>query len=260
MQGFHQQQNTLFWFQTNETLCIEPWGKDSFRVRTTVSRALRDDLFSVLLPQAETEAQIFIAEDGATLCNGALSAHISPSGCMRFFETASGKELLAEISLEVATRLPGRSFQAIQGDLFHLEARFRSYEGERFYGLGQHQHGRLNQKGCVIDLIQRNTEVSIPFFVSSRGYGFLWHNPAIGRVELGNTETRWVANATQQLDYWITAGATPAEIMEHYADATGHPSEFPAWAAGFWQSKLRYRTQDELLEVAREYKRRNVPL
>src|SRR5260370_20052686 len=48
--------------------------------------------------------------------------------------------------------------------------------------------------------------------------------------------------------------------MEHYADATGHPSKFPEWAAGFWQCKLRYRTQDELLSVAREYKRRGLPL
>ena len=56
--------------------------------------------------------------------------------------------------------------------------RFRAYDGERFYGLGQHQHGRLDQKGCTVELIQRNSEVSIPFLFSSRGYGLLWHNPA----------------------------------------------------------------------------------
>src|SRR5260370_1598590 len=112
---------------------------------------------------------------------------------------------------------------------------------------------------CTIDLVQRNTEVSIPFLFSNRGYGFLWHNPGIGRVELGYNGTRWVAEATPQLDYWITAGATPAEIMDHYTDATGHPSAFPDWAAGFWQCQLRYRTQDELLSVAREYKRRGLP-
>ncbi len=148
----------------------------------------------------------------------------------------------------------------MHSDLFHLEVRLRAYDDERLYGLGQHQHGRLDQKGCTIDLVQRNTEVSIPFLFSNRGYGFLWHNPGIGRVELGYNGTRWVAEATPQLDYWITAGATPAEIMEHYADATGHPSKFPEWAAGFWQCKLRYRTQDELLSVAREYKRRDLPL
>jgi alpha-D-xyloside xylohydrolase len=260
MQGFHRQQNTISWSQNNEIVQIEPWGQDSFRVRSTAGGELRDDLFSVLLPPVEIEVQITIAEEGATIYNGAIAAHISQFGCIRFFETASGSELLAEKPSERATRIPARSFRAVGGNLFHLEARFCSYENERFYGLGQHQHGRLDQKGCVIDLIQRNTEVCIPFVLSSRGYGFLWHNPAIGRVELGKTETRWVARATAQLDYWITAAATPAEIMEHYADATGHAFEFPEWAAGFWQSKLRYRTQDELLSVAREYKRRGLPL
>ena len=260
MQGFRQQQNGLLWERNHETVQIEPWGHDSLRVRSTVSAGIHDDLLSVLLPPAETETQINIGSEGATIRNGAISASVSPEGRIRFSNTAGDTELLAEESSVHATRLPPRSFKAVHSELFHLEVRFRAYNDERLYGLGQHQHGRLDQKGCTIDLIQRNTEVSIPFLFSSRGYGFLWHNPGIGRVELGYNTTRWVAEATPQLDYWITAGATPAEIMEHYADATGHGPEFPAWAAGFWQSKLRYRTQDELLSVAREYKRRGLPL
>lgn len=260
MQSFQQQTNGVVWSLNNQTLRVEAWGPHSLRVRAAVHGEPRDDLFGVLLPPIEAEVQIAITADGATIRNGTLTAHISQAGLIRFCQTASGNELLAEIPTEYSPRRWGRSFQAVQGDLFRLEARFSSYEDERFYGLGQHQHGRLDQKGCVIDLVQRNTDVSIPFLFSSRGYGFLWHNPAIGRVELGHTETRWVANATPQLDYWITAGSTPAEIMKHYADATGHAPEFPDWAAGFWQCKLRYRTQDELLSIAREYKQRDLPL
>ena len=155
---------------------------------------------------------------------------------------------------------PAHNFASLSGELFRVEVWFKAYEGERFYGLGQHQHGRFDQKGCVIDLLQCNTEVTIPFLISNRGYGFLWNNPAVGRVELGNNATRWVAEATAQVDYWVTVGDTPVEIVEHYADATGHAPMLPEWAAGFWQSKLRYSTQDELLSVAREYKRRNLPL
>ena len=131
---------------------------------------------------------------------------------------------------------------------------------ERFYGLGQHQHGLLDQKGAVIDLVQRNTEVSIPFALSSRGYGFLWNMPGVGRVELGTNGTRWVARGAHQIDYWVTTGPTPAAIVGHYSQVTGLPPMLPEWASGFWQSKLRYRDQEELLEVAREYKRRGLPL
>jgi alpha-D-xyloside xylohydrolase len=84
--------------------------------------------------------------------------------------------------------------------------------------------------------------------------------PGVGRVELAANGTRWVAHAARQVDYWVTAGETPAAVVSHYARATGLPPMLPEWASGFWQSKLRYRTQEELLEVAREYKQRGLPL
>jgi len=52
------------------------------------------------------------------------------------------------------------------------------------------------------------------------------------------------------MDYWITAGDEPAEIVEQYAKVTGTVPMMPDYAMGFWQSKLRYRTQKELLNVA----------
>lgn len=260
MQGFRQSSKSIVWEGKHEIVQIEPWGRDSVRVRATNDAEIHADVVSALLPPAPTEVRITLDEQGATLVNGALTVCVSSTGHIRFIRSGSGAELLAEVEHRHSTRIPARHFRTQAGALYHLEASFQAYEGERIYGLGQHQHGRLDQKGSVIDLIQRNTEVSIPFLFSSRGYGLLWNNPATGRVELGTTQTRWVAEATLQLDYWITAGASPSEIMEHYADATGHAPSFPHWASGFWQCKLRYRTQDELLTVARGYKARGLPL
>src|SRR5690242_15573054 len=112
MEVFHRQQNGVSWSQNNEIVQIEPWGQDSFRVRSTAGGELQDDLFSVLLPPVETETQITIEEQGATIYNGAIAAHISGSGLIRFFETASGDELLAEMPPRRATRVPARSFRA----------------------------------------------------------------------------------------------------------------------------------------------------
>ena len=266
MQTLQRQGNALIWELANEMVRIEPWGRDSLRVRATVGPEIRDDLPSALLEPAPIEAQIEIDPEHALIRNGAIAAEIhlredfrNPQARIRFLKAATGEELLAE-SPSYFPRPPARQFKPVGGDHFRIEARFKAYDDERIYGLGQHQHGRLNQKGCVIDQFQYNTEVCIPFLLSSRGYGFLWNNPAVGRVELGQDQTRWVAEATQQMDYWITAGDTPAAIVEHYADATGHVPMLPEWAAGFWQCKLRYRTQEELLSVAREYKRRGLPL
>jgi alpha-D-xyloside xylohydrolase len=260
MQTFRQRNNILFWEYRHEIVQIEPWGQDSLRVRATINTAIHDDLLTVLLEPEATSPEITITDEDATIRNGAITAHISAEGLMRFTNSTTGVELLAEKKPVHATRIPPRHFKSLPGEHYHLETHFNAYEDERFYGLGQHQHGLLNQKGSVIELIQRNSEVSIPFLFSSRGYGFLWHNPAVGRVELSTNETRWVAESTPQLDYWITTGSTPAEIMGHYADATGYAPEFPAWASGFWQSKLRYQSQEELLSIAREYKKRGLPL
>ena len=79
-------------------------------------------------------------------------------------------------------------------------------------------------------------------------------------MELGYNATRWVAEAAPQIDYWITTGDSPTDILAHYAEVTGYAPEFPEWAAGFWQSKLRYASQEELESIAKEYRQRHLPL
>jgi alpha-D-xyloside xylohydrolase len=246
------------WSAGAERMRVEAWGSDSVRVRVGLDRLL-SDLPGALLPVDERVATVTLEETGATVVNGEISCHVSEGGVVRFCRTADGEELLVESAIHFDW--PGaRRFEAMGHGSYRLEQRFAAYTGERLYGLGQHQDGHLNQKGLVVELVQRNSEVSIPFLVSSRGYGVLWNNPAIGRVELAENATRWVADSARQIDYWVTCGDGPAAILENYADATGHAPAFPDWASGFWQSRLRYRNQEELLEVAREYRRRGLPL
>jgi len=266
MYGFQQDGQKLIFRQYNEILQVEPWGSDSLRVRETRNVEIRDDLPGALLSPVPAKIQIEISEERATIQNGAISSeiHLTEDFSGRraefhFFNTHTGEEVLAETKSHFP-KYPARYYKPAGGENYKIEQRFQAYDDEKIYGLGQHQHGILDQKGSVIDLAQINTEVCIPFMLSSRGYGFLWHNPAVGRVELGTTQTRWVAAATPQLDYWITVGETPAAIMSNYADAVGHAPILPEWAAGFWQCKLRYATQEKLLEVAHEYVRRGLPI
>jgi alpha-D-xyloside xylohydrolase len=257
------------WSSGQETLRVEPWGPDGVRVRGRLGPVL-DDLPGALASRPPVggaqagQATVTVGDTVARLVNGQITAELTVTGephgqaMLRFTGTATGEELLAEQPIH--WWWPGPRLFAPTGNGYHrLEQSFRGYDGERLYGLGQHGHGLLDQKGAVLDLVQRNGEVTIPFLLSNRGYGLLWNSPAIGRVELGNNGTRWVADSARQIDYWITAG-TPAQILRRYADATGHAPMLPEWASGFWQSKLRYRTQDELLEVAREYVKRGLPL
>jgi len=246
------------WRAGYERLRVEAWGTDSIRVRVGLDRLL-EELPGGLLPTDRNVATVTHAEEGATVVNGALTCQVSSGGAVRFSRTADGAELLAESPMHFDW--PGaRRFEPATPGYYRLEQRFAAYPDERLYGLGQHQSGLLNQKGLVVELAQRNGEISIPFMVSNRGYALLWNSPAIGRVELAENGTRWVADSARQIDYWVTVGDEPADLLSNYADATGHAPAFPDWASGFWQSRLRYRTQEELLTVAREHKRRGLPL
>ena len=254
---FSQDDGVLRWRGGQETVLVEPWGTNSLRVRGTLGSEILDDLPGALLTPGPAQVSVVRHEDGARrLTNGAITAELSDDGRLRFL--GGGAELLAE-PVPHFSAPPVRRYIPVGGAAHRFEMTFEAADGERFYGLGQHQHGRLDNKGAVIELVQRNTEVSIPFVVSSRGYGFLWNHPGIGRVELGTTATRWVSEQTRQWDYWITAGE-PRQVLRSYAEATGKPPMLPDWASGFWQCKLRYRNQDEVLSVAREFKRRNLPL
>jgi alpha-D-xyloside xylohydrolase len=255
----------------NEVLRVEPWGEHAVRVRAAADAIVPDlDWALDLEPSVAAESvRVVVHDDGtARLVNGRITVEADATGRLRFLRSADStdsdsdalvRELLADKRPYTAS--PGPRVYSPRGDgTYEVEQIFEAYDGERVFGLGQHLHGKLDQKGCVIALVQGNTVVTIPFMYSSRGYGLLWNNPAMGRVELGADATRWTAEQSRQIDYWITAGDTPAEVMAAYAAATGHPPLLPEWASGFWQSKLRYRTQEELLEVAHEYRRRDLPL
>lgn len=249
-----------------ERLLIEAVGGSGIRVRATRNAAFDTALPSGLLPDARKarKAQIDIGENAAALTHGRLRVEVSlrpeglqPSLEMSFVDNASGTTLLQEQRPHILYP-DARSYQAETGDLWRITTEFAAHDGERFYGLGQHQHGRLDQKGCVIDLLQMNTEVVIPFLQSSRGYGLIWNNPGSGRVELADNRTRWVLDASPQIDYVVLPGPDPADILKGYAELTGHPPVMPDWATGFWQCKLRYSTQEQVLDIARQYHRRGI--
>jgi len=254
-----------------ETILIEPWGRDGLRVRVTTDPEILGTQWALTEPvdsgPVDPHVTIEISDTEAVIRNGKISARIqdimTQRGHLQFFKHTGDTPacILSEQDYVVGAHNPGtRIFRPVGDGLSHAEVHFAARDGERFYGMGLNATGRLNLKGCVIDLYQRHVKHVVPFLVSNEGYGFLWNNPSLGRVELGNSMTRWVSDGCRQLDYYVCAGDSCAEIMEHYADVTGHAPEFPYWASGLWQCKLRYKSQEELLGVAREFKRRGLPL
>lgn len=155
-----------------------------------------------------------------TLRNGKITAVINPKGWIRYYNQRG--EVLTEEYWRirdrinrycVPLRIEGRELKPIPGTTdFSLTARFEAYGDEKIFGMGQYQQKKWNHKGDVLELSHRNSQASVPFFISSRGYGFFWNNPAIGTATFATNKTEWHANSNKKLDYFITAGETPFEI------------------------------------------------
>ncbi|KAB5545902.1 glycosyl hydrolases family 31-domain-containing protein [Coniochaeta sp. 2T2.1] len=270
---FQEDTRRLVYKYDAEKLWIEPWGPNALRVRATKASkmALEDWALQQPTPQSPEPPQITIQDDNqeAIIVNGKIKASVSKSGKLMVWND-KGQVMLEEYARNrrdlldpkcSAIEVEAREFKPILGGDYHLTVRFESVDpDEKIFGMGQYQQPHLDLKGHDLELAQRNSQASVPFALSSLGYGFLWNNPGVGRAVLGKNIMSFEAYSTDVMDYWIVVGDTPAEIEEAYADVTGKVPMMPEYGLGFWQCKLRYQTQEELLGVAREYKRRNLPI
>lgn len=276
METLSIERDALCWSYNGAWLRIEAHGKDGLRLRSSIYPA-RQEMDGALLPSQGQKAVISRLTSGMRIDNGAIAAEVDLQGRVKFFNR-QGKLLLEEkwrqrdtltkfwtvgdyaADTLSALGLAGREFKPLHGGASRITVRFEPVAGERLYGMGQYQQPNLDLAGCTLELAQRNSQASVPFVVSSHGYGFLWNTPAVGEASFARNGTRWISEAATGIDYWITAGNTPADILRNYAKATGTAPMMPDFALGLWQSKLRYRTQDELLTVARDYAARGIPL
>lgn len=263
MSFFTKSENYIEYHNAGETLRIAAWGENSLRVVSVPSGPL-DMSSSALKDQAPVNVQIQTDEETAIIKNGKISALIDTRGwnsaaVVTFFNDKN-EILLKEMDGGGALIRRARKFSPYIGGDFRLKVTFEANKDEKIYGMGQYQQDILDLKGCNIELAHRNSQASVPFYVSSKGYGFFWHNPAIGSVSFGKNVTEWRADSTKKMDYWITAGDTPAQIESQYSQVTGRAPMMPECGLGFWQCKLRYHNQEQVLSVAREYHRRGIPV
>lgn len=242
----------------DETVLIEPYGDDCIRVRASKNSRLSDERWTLLEPVKAASCEISGDQKRATMKNGMVSVTVSTTNDW-------GGELVfkREDRVILSTKNYGdyvMRYQHTEGDNYRIRYAFNANPGEHIYGLGQEQEDAFDRKGTTTELQHYNTKSVIPVYYSSLGYGFIWNNPSPGRCETTLNHTMWVADSAYQADYLVFAGETPRDTMKIYSRLTGFAPMMPSWAAGFWQCKCRYESQDILLNVAREYKKRGIPI
>ncbi len=212
----------------------------------------------IVAPYSPQKPEVARTEGRIAVRTPKMSVEIDMKGGLLRFLDPSGKPLLQE-----SPRVPRRYVpQRINGEtVYRVEQRFYPDALEGIYGLGQHQGGAFDQRGTVVELAQANSNVAIPLFVSTLGYGLLWNTASKSWFDNRfPTELKLSAEAANAIDYYVLYGPSIDRIIQLYRSMTGHAPLFGRWAYGFVQSKDRYRSARQLLDIAAEYRERKVPL
>jgi alpha-D-xyloside xylohydrolase len=131
---------------------------------------------------------------------------------------------------------------------------------ESIYGLGQQQQGKMVQRNLKLRMVQGNTDDYIPFFVSVKGYGLFWDNYSPTLFEDSPERTSFKSDVGDCVDYYFMYGGNADGVIARMRDLTGQAPMFPLWTYGYWQSKERYKSQDETIGVVKKYRELGIPL
>ncbi len=144
--------------------------------------------------------------------------------------------------------------------VYHIKQNFKLSPAEALYGLGQFQDGVMNWRGHDVTLVQENTVAVNPFIVSNKNYGILWDNYSMTKFHDGHDGMSIWSKVADQIDYYLINADNIDGVIAGYRYLTGDTPMFGKWAYGYWQSKERYRTQKEIINIVKEYRKRKLPL
>lgn len=141
---------------------------------------------------------------------------------------------------------------------YKVKQGFALKEDEPVYGLGLLQNEKMNQRGEHRLMMQSNLEDYSHFFQSQKGYGIYWDNYSPTRIDDGK-EMTLESQVGTKIDYYFMYGGNADGVIREMRNLTGHVPMLPLWTYGFHQSRERYKTSRELLEVVDTYRKTGVP-
>jgi alpha-D-xyloside xylohydrolase len=235
-------------FYAEGTVRILKWPEAGTAKKLSLS-VIQSDLPRLDVSISETPAAV-------TLKTAKVTVQVSRrDGAIQYFD-AAGKPVLSEQGAPVFT--PSGIIR--ETSAFAVQQNFKLSAGEGVYGLGQHQDGIMNYRGHTVNLVQANTAAVSPVLVSTTGYGLFWDNYSKTVFADAPGATSFWSEVADNIDYYFFSGPTIDEEIAAYRHLTGEAPMYGKWAYGYWQSKEHYATRDELLGIASEYRRRQIPI
>ena len=196
------------------------------------------------------------AADNITITTARLKLVVSKIDGSITYQDGDGKQIVQEANRKLTPT-------KVNGENTYRAESFVNIYGSReaLYGLGQHQAGVWNYRGESVDISQDNTAIAVPFLVSSNGYGIFWNNTSRSRFNNRFANYLYISSEVADvIDYYFFYGPDLDKVVASYRELTGQAPMFGKWAYGFWQCKNRYKSQEEILGVAKKYRDLHIPL
>jgi len=234
-----------FYSPTTVRIIKWPEGKTYTKESLSVVKTPQKTVFSVKQQGDELSLKSENLKVNLNLKNGKIS-FTSPAGVKLLSEKESGVKFT--------------DFDDAGSKTYTVSQSYLLDKDEAIYGLGEQQQGKMIQRNLKLNMVQGNTDDYIPFFLSNKGYGLYWDNYSPTVFADNQEETSFKSDVADGVDYYFMIGGSADGVIAQMRDLTGQAPMFPLWTFGFWQSKERYKSQDELVGVVKKYRELGVPL
>lgn len=240
-----------------QDVVVQFYGPATVRIlKSPTGKPFKKESLSVIkTPENVAVAQSVKGDELQLKTNGMRVNLNLKNGKVSFYD-AKGQVLLNETE----SGSTFTDFNDVGNPTFTVKQNFKLQADEDIYGMGQQQHGKLSLRNIRLNMVQGNTDDYVPFFVSTMGYGLFWDNYSPTTFEDKPELTSFKSDVGDCIDYYFMYGGNMDKSIAKMRDLTGEVPMFPLWTYGFWQSKERYKSQNELVGVVKKYRELNVPL
>ncbi|WP_438831620.1 TIM-barrel domain-containing protein [Streptococcus pluranimalium] len=271
-------ENKLNIFTNSEKIEISELGKNIFKIYITKDNIQRDSSEYSNFHRLIDGELIVVEENGSLFIKNNDLSVVWDGYKLTYYN--SGKKILQEFSRvqanvrrtkDVDDDIPIESIRTsslniqpyefkTMGDLFEIDLLFEAKQDEKIYGMGGYQNEFLDKNGQFLELKQRNSQTTIPTYISNYNYGFIWNNSSIGYANFSKETYRWHSNRSNFIEYVVFADSSIKKLLKTQNILLGLPPTIDKNLLGLWQSKLRYQTTQEVREVYNEYQDRGINL
>ncbi|WP_294307264.1 TIM-barrel domain-containing protein [uncultured Chryseobacterium sp.] len=254
-QSYQKTDSGLKFSADNLNVELKLYGENTVRIiKYPEGKSFEKNSLSVIKKEQKTKFSVSESKNIISLKTNGLNILINAENGMITYTSASGKELLKETGSDF------KPFNDAGNQTYSLSQSFQLEKDEPIYGLGILQNGKMSQRNTDVKMIQNNTWDFVPFFQSVKGYGIFWDNYSPTQFTDNPGKTSFSSEVGEGVDYYFIYGKNADGVIAGMRNLTGKVPMIPLWTYGFWQSKERYKSQDELVDVVKKYRDLKVPL